>query len=69
MCPLIKRLGRAFVSKHAVEPLKDAAELLKHSPEVLRAEEKTKSSAACLCYNTAHAVPISHGITMHMLLR
>ena len=33
MCPLIKRLGRAFVSKHAAEPLKRSAELLKHSDE------------------------------------
>ena len=61
MCPLIKRLGRAFVSKHAAEPLK-------HSARLLRIYEKTKSSAeclessdACLCYGTAHAVPISHG--------
>ena len=30
------------------EPLKGSAELLKHS-------------TTCLCYNTAHAVPISHG--------
>ena len=36
MCPLIKRLGQAFVSKHAAEPLKDSAELLKHSVELLR---------------------------------
>ena len=61
MCPLIKRLGRAFVSKHAAEPLK-------HSARLLRIYEKTKSSAeclessyACLCYGTAHAVPISPG--------
>ena len=67
MCALIKRLGRAFVSKHASEPLKHSAELLKYSAELLRISEKTKSSAecfkssvACLCYNTAHAVPISH---------
>ena len=33
MCPLIKRLGGAFVSKHAAEPLKRSAELLKHSDE------------------------------------
>ena len=26
--------------------------------------EKVKSSAACLCYNTAHFVPISHGNVM-----
>ena len=36
MCPLIKRLGRGFVSKHAAEPLKSSAELLKHSVELLR---------------------------------
>ena len=34
MCLLIKRLGRVFVSKHAVEPLKGSAELLKHSNEL-----------------------------------
>ena len=36
MCPLIKRLGRAFVSKHVAEPLKRSAELLKHLAELLR---------------------------------
>ena len=36
MCLLIKRLGRAFISKHAAEPLKRSAELLKHSAEFLR---------------------------------
>ena len=36
MCLLLKRLGRAFVSKHAVEPLKGSAELLKHSAELFR---------------------------------
>ena len=36
MCPLIKRLGRQFVSKHAAEPLKRWAELLKHSAGFLR---------------------------------
>ena len=36
MCPLIKRLSRAFVSKHADEPLKRSAELLKHSAELLK---------------------------------
>ena len=36
MCPLIKRLGEAFVSKHAVEPLKCSAELLKHSGKLLK---------------------------------
>ena len=36
MCLLIKRLGQAFVSKHAEEPLKRSAELLKHSAELLR---------------------------------
>ena len=36
MCPLIKRIGQEFVSKHAAEPLKRSAELLKHSSELLR---------------------------------
>ena len=43
MFPLIKKLGRAFVSKHAVKPLKGSTEplkhlvkLLKHSVELLR---------------------------------
>ena len=36
MCPLIKTLGRAFVSKHAAEPLNRSVELLKHSGELLR---------------------------------
>ena len=36
MWSLIKRLGRAFVSKHAAKPLKRSAELLKHSAELLR---------------------------------
>ena len=36
MCSLIKRLGRAFVSKHAAEPLKRSAELLKHSIVLFR---------------------------------
>ena len=29
MYPLTKRLGRAFVSEHAAEPLKQSAELLR----------------------------------------
>ena len=36
MCPLIKRPGRAFVSKHAAKPLKGSAELLKHLAKLLR---------------------------------
>ena len=36
MCPLIKTLDRAFVSKHVAEPLKSSAELLKHSAELLK---------------------------------
>ena len=36
MCPLIKRFGQEFVSKHAAEILKHLAELLKHSGELLR---------------------------------
>ena len=74
----IKRLGRAFVSKHATEPLKGSDELLKHSVEVwgfkrkLKARQSLKVAAGCLkssagylCYNTAHAVLISH----HKILR
>ena len=34
MRPLIERLGRAFVSKHAAEPLKRSAELFKYSAEL-----------------------------------
>ena len=67
MCLLIKRLGQEFISKHVAKPLKRSTELLKHSAELLTVYEKTKSSskslkisAACLWYNTAHAVPISH---------
>ena len=37
MSPLIKRLGGRFFSKHAAEPLKSSAELLKHSVKLLRA--------------------------------
>ena len=44
-CLLIKRLGQAFISKHAGKFLKSSAELLKHSAEFLRFSEKTKSSA------------------------
>ena len=51
MCLLIKRLGQAFVLKHAAKPLKRSAELLKRS-------------TACLYYNTAHAVTVSHGNIM-----
>ena len=29
MCPLIKRLGQAFFSKHATQSFKDSTELLK----------------------------------------
>ena len=36
MFPLIKKLGRGFVSKHATEPVKGSTELLKHSAELLR---------------------------------
>ena len=35
MCPSIKRLGQAFISKNAAEPLKRSAKLLKHSVELL----------------------------------
>ena len=36
MCPLIKRLGGAFVSKYPAEPLKCSAELLKPSVKLLK---------------------------------
>ena len=36
MCPFIKRLGRAFISKHAAEALKRSSELLKNLAELLR---------------------------------
>ena len=36
MCLLIKRLSRAFVSKHATELLKRPGKLLKHLPELLK---------------------------------
>ena len=65
MSPLIKRLGRAFISKNAAEPLKRSIGFLKHSAELLRVSDKAKSSAACLCYYTVHVVPISHSIIDH----
>ena len=82
ICLLIKRLGRAFASKHAAEPLKHAVEILKqsakflkHSVELLRIWEKPnssteclESSAACLCYNTIHVVPITHSIKQVLFL-
>ena len=48
MCPLLKRFGRAFVSKHAAKPLKASAELFKHSTQLLKHSAellRTKSSA------------------------
>ena len=51
MCPLIKTVGQAFVSKNAAEPFKRSAGPLKHPTEHLRVSEKTKSSVACLCCN------------------
>lgn len=39
MFPLIKRLRRTFVSKHAVKPLKHSAELFKHLAKVLKSWE------------------------------
>ena len=36
MCPLIKRLDRAFVLKHVAEPLKRSDKPLKHSLEFLK---------------------------------
>ena len=36
MCSLIKILGWAFISKHAVEPLEHLADLLKHSGKLLK---------------------------------
>ena len=46
MCPLTKRLDRAFVSKHAAEPLKGSTKLLKHSAKLLKhSTELLKHSA------------------------
>lgn len=39
MFPLIQRLRRAFVWKHAVKPLKHSAELFKHLAKVLKSSE------------------------------
>ena len=36
MCSLIKRLGRAYLSKHVVLLLKGSAELLKHSVKLFK---------------------------------
>ena len=36
LCPLIKKLGRAFVLEHAAEPMKRSAEVLKYSIVLLR---------------------------------
>ena len=36
MCPLIKRLGLAFVSKHVAQPLSRSAVLLKYSDRLLK---------------------------------
>ena len=36
MCPLIKRLGRALVSKHTTEFFKHSPDLSKHSAELLK---------------------------------
>ena len=80
--PLIKKLDPAFASKHAAETLKHSAELLKRGVKLLKALEKTrglveslkssteclKSSTSCLCYNTAHAILISHG-PFHILAK
>ena len=73
MCPLIIRLGWAFVSKHAVVHLKHSDDLLKYSIELLKAKEKIKSlpeclesPAACFYYHAFHAVPISHGKSSHL---
>ena len=43
MCPLIKRLGRALVSKHAVESLKRSIKLLKYSVKLLGVKRKLKA--------------------------
>ena len=53
MSPLIKRLGRAFISKHVVEPLKHPAEFLSGAFEGLKENdmlrwESLESSAECL---------------------
>ena len=52
MCPLIKRIGQAFVSKHVAESLKRSDELLKHSVELLRhLAELLKDSYELLKYS------------------
>ena len=58
-CPLIKRLGREFISKHAVEPLKRSAKLSKHFwgfkrklkawPRVLKAQPSVWKARPCVC--------------------
>ena len=58
MCPLIKRLAQAFVLKHVAEPLKCSFELSKVYEKTKSLAKSLKNSAACSCYNTAHAVPI-----------
>ena len=65
MCPLIKRLGQAFVLKHAAEPLKRSVKLLRVYKKTKSSAECLKSSTACLYHNTAHAIPTSHGIRNH----
>ena len=83
MCPLIKRLGQTFVPKHADKLLKGPTELLKHSAELLKystkflsvwdktksSAESSKNSAACLCHNTTHAVPISQRVYNFKVLK
>ena len=52
-------LGRAFESQ---EKIKCLPESWKSSADCL------ESSAECFCYNTAHAVSVSHGIDKHLIV-
>ena len=47
MCPLIKRLGRVFVLKHAAKPLKRSAVLLRFKRKLIARLRVSKSSAEC----------------------
>ena len=53
-----QRLAQAFVLKHVAEPLKCSFELSKVYEKTKSLAKSLKNSAACSCYNTAHAVPI-----------
>ena len=65
--PLAEKLSPGFVSNHTIVSFKHLAQLFKHSIQLLRPWEKTKSfgeslksRVACFCNNTIHAVPINH---------